>query len=383
MIMKNQLKNKILVLPKQRPKNVSILDFVLDTLSKYRIYLTELDSNCNIFSENATHEELKRIVRILSDGIYESIRLYLLGFPHEAYCNLKKCLEDAEIMGKADLSVNQSDYNFYRARKIGKNDKIESKYDMFHIPFNFIEKVGNERFSISGSPALYLGSNVFTCFKELNVKSNQRNNFYISKVKIPNKTIRFFDLRIHLDQTMKKNEECPKDMFIPQVYLYLMMFPLVFASSIKTAYPKEKFKPEYIIPNLLMQWVRGLNEYEHYFGILYSSTKINKNDTDMPQLFYNAIIPSRLKTKDNEFCYHMLNQVQISNPINCGENFEKVKPVFGEYYLVGSENNVNEHLKSFVYSLSENYGFSPFANIEHILDKEKTQLLVFENQTHC
>ncbi len=374
--MENQLKNKILVLPKQRPKNVSILDFVLDTLSEYKIYLSELESNSNIFDKNATHEELMRIVRILSDGLYESIRLYLLGLPHKAYCKLKKCLENAEIMGKVDLTVDCSDKDFYRARKKGKKDKIESKNDMFHIPYNLIEQVGNERFSISGSPALYLGSNVFTCFKEMNVKSNQKNDLYISRVKIPDMTIRFFDLRIHLDQTLKKYEERHKDLFRPDIYLYLMTFPLIFASSLKTAYPKEKFKPEYIIPNLLMQYVRGLNENGRYFGILYSSTKINKNDTDMPQLFYNAVIPSRLNDKANQFCQYMVSQVQISNPINCGDNFEKVKPDFGGYYLIGNENNVNEHLKSYIYSLSENYRSSPYANIENILDKEKVQWLI-------
>ena len=58
--------------------------------------------------------------------------------------------------------------SLYRMR-VGKNgyEEFTSNEEMSHIPFQFNHKVGNERYSMSGFPSLYLGSSVYVCWEEM------------------------------------------------------------------------------------------------------------------------------------------------------------------------------------------------------------------------
>ncbi|MFW1494652.1 hypothetical protein ACEV9S_24505, partial [Vibrio parahaemolyticus] len=50
-----------------------------------------------------------------------------------------------------------------------------------------------------------------------------------------------------------------------------MTWPLIAACSIRVKNPSDNFKPEYIIPQLLLQWAR---DYKSIDGIRYTSTHI-------------------------------------------------------------------------------------------------------------
>ena len=41
---------------------------------------------------------------------------------------------------------------------------------MFHIPFNKRYLIGNQRYSLTGQPMLYIGSSVIDVAKEIDVK---------------------------------------------------------------------------------------------------------------------------------------------------------------------------------------------------------------------
>jgi len=81
------------------------------------------------------------------------------------------------------------------------------------------------------------------------------------------------------------------------LFRYLITFPLIAACSIKTKHPNGTFKPEYIIPQMLLQYI---NDKDDIDGIKYFSAKVNyvqlKNFT-----CYNYVFPPKTN-KQKGFC---------------------------------------------------------------------------------
>lgn len=174
----------------------------------------------------------------------------------------------------------------YRMRK-GTNDLEEytSEYEMSHIPFELNHLVSNERFSISGFPSLYMGSSVYACWEELH-----RPPFDFASVALfkTRQEIQVIDLseQEHYHFTNEVFSDC-----------------LTLACSLPVTYPDAPFKPEYIIPQLLMQ---SLVQYMHdrkennLWGIRYTSTHVKDGNLwiQFPRnkrnrkLFYNFVFPA-------------------------------------------------------------------------------------------
>ena len=177
--------------------------------------------------------------------------------------------------------------SFYRMR-VGKNgyEEFTSNEEMSHIPFQFNHKVGNERYSMSGFPSLYLGSSVYVCWEEMRRPDIDYANFALFKTTT---TIKVVDLanKEHYHFTGEKFADC-----------------LVLACSFPVQFLNDPFKPEYIIPQMLLQsLVRynrdNINE-EKIAGIMYSSTHIKDSklwinypeNRKNRQLFYNYVFPA-------------------------------------------------------------------------------------------
>jgi len=177
--------------------------------------------------------------------------------------------------------------SLYRMR-VGKNgyEEFTSNEEMSHIPFQFNHKVGNERYSMSGFPSLYLGSSVYVCWEEMRRPDIDYANFALFKTTT---TIKVVDLanKEHYHFTGEKFADC-----------------LVLACSFPVQFPNDPFKPEYIIPQMLLQslvrYNRDNKNGEKIAGIKYSSTHIidSKLWINYPenrknrQLFYNYVFPA-------------------------------------------------------------------------------------------
>ena len=177
--------------------------------------------------------------------------------------------------------------SLYRMR-VGKNgyEEFTSNEEMSHIPFQFNHKVGNERYSMSGFPSLYLGSSVYVCWEEMRRPNIDYANFALFKTTT---TIKVVDLanKEHYHFTGEKFTDC-----------------LVLACSFPVQFPNDPFKPEYIIPQMLLQslvrYNRDNKNGEKIAGIKYSSTHIidSKFWINYPenrknrQLFYNYVFPA-------------------------------------------------------------------------------------------
>lgn len=82
-----------------------------------------------------------------------------------------------------------------------------------------------------------------------------------------------------------------------------------------------KKKPEYIIPQLFIEWIKEQNNNINFFGIAYSSTKINQTNVDKPSLFYNVVIPTIKPTDKHDYCEVICDNLRLTEPIRFLDHF--------------------------------------------------------------
>lgn len=83
----------------------------------------------------------------------------------------------------------------------------------------------------------------------------------------------------------------------------LRTWPLIAACSVKVREANDTFKPEYIIPQLLLQWINQ-NSLD---GIRYSSTHINSAERIHEAKLYNLVIPVKSFKLYEGYCEKLLN----------------------------------------------------------------------------
>ena len=129
-------------------------------------------------------EEIKKVC----DGIMECLDLY-------SRANLVYCINRMrELLCHESFCAYRvkEDSLWYRSRMVEGRKRVLKAKDMFHVPFEIVRKVGNNRFSISGYPCLYLSNSIWACWEEL--KEPAMDDFCTSLVK-PTTEIELLDLR--------------------------------------------------------------------------------------------------------------------------------------------------------------------------------------------
>lgn len=163
--------------------------------------------------------------------------------------------------------------NYYRIRGINESNPFPlERKELFHIPFKKNYLVGTERYSMPGHPCLYLSSQAELCWYEC----GKPTKFAISRFDIPQSEdsyLKFIDFSQKLIELMYSFVswspiEEDRDKIRQYLLKYICTYPLRAACSIVVEHPGSKFIEEYIIPQLLLQWV--LND-EDFDGVRYES----------------------------------------------------------------------------------------------------------------
>ncbi|RRJ54776.1 hypothetical protein EHV15_34870 [Paenibacillus oralis] len=193
------------------------------------------------------------------------------------------------------------------------DDLALNKYDMLHIPFEQRGRASTTRYSIPGLPCLYLGSSPLICWEELNRpnKDKMHTSLFIAKDEL-----NFLDFSVPPMVFVKRAQEIFERVFGPlqedvdklsELYntmkLYALLWPLIAACSIRVKNRNDPFKPEYIVPQLLLQWVQ---QSEKYDGICYFSTKIKHYNFQNIAHFRNYALPVK-SCKDKGYCTEIQN----------------------------------------------------------------------------
>ena len=298
------LKTPTATLPKDRPSGSDFPEYLR---SIFESFIAELRTVSG--TDQLTLEVSKNIpvIQSLADMILESVRKYYEGLPHDAFVIMRNwILANASQFGALYSVPIPASYlsRLYRIRVPDSGDF--TRQQMFHIPFQDRHKVKTQRYSIPGYPSLYTGSSLYICWKELgcpqfdsvySVRLEAKANIRVLDFGyIPSELSKTVLLQI---QSGTQNQQLLK-VLLPKI----IFWPLIAACSIRTLYPKAPFKPEYIMPQLLLQYVKE-DLQQGIDGIRYFSTHYDQLDYSLT-LGCNFVFPVKSFAPRGQ-CPHLIN----------------------------------------------------------------------------
>ena len=305
-----------------------------DVLTKYRKLLSQLDENERFNNWDTYVITVKK----LTSKIMEIATTSYKGLPSIAYTKFKNVLY--KYRQDIIFYTERENISFYRIRVI-KDRRTGIKYDeMFHIPLASRRIVKTQRYSTPGFPCLYLGMSVYGCWEEMHRPI--MTDCWISRLE-NTQEIQLLDLRFPTNES-----------FLEQFDKYIYMLPFIISCMIPVKNADDIYKPEYIIPQLFIEWVIKTKKCD---GIIYTSCHKN-NEFDFPEDKHeNIAIPVKEPCSQTKFCPRLKSMFKITDPINNEiEQLRKPYPMdYGQYYVDRQ---------------SENYRISNFGNLEQRLTED-------------
>lgn len=293
-------------------------DFLQDISATFEKYINIVSSIDNI--DASILEE----VRSLCTNLIGVLNLYYDGRKGEAFM-----IFSATMNGSADaqglfssigcIDINPGEF-YYRARE--RKQGIEfTIQDMFHIPLNKRGIVSTQRYSSPGYPCLYLGNSIYSCWEEMRRPVFNTLMFSVYKVKY---VFKVFDMRVPNDFDYSTK-------VFPQT---IRRIPLMLACGFVVKNPSDVFKPEYIIPQMLVETIicnnrriilREKSEIDPdvIWGITYTSTHISKDFPYGKKFLENIVLPVVQSSNSSNYCNFLASLFDISQPL-CYE-YESLK----------------------------------------------------------
>ncbi len=275
-------------------------------------------------------------IKISCHLIISAIKSYLNGLPADAYDYMNLLMRNIihePIKDFYNKETSNGAFNgnlkLYRVTSVDENINQPRKR-IFHPPYDMCTKISTNRYSIAGFPSLYLGTSLELCMEEIN--DNSYSKLICSRFEVPrdssNIVIKVLELGIKpqdfikdegLNETNFKNIRLKHLRWILDDHVrgtYLLWYPLIAACSYIRAFRKDPFAPEYIIPQLLMQWLRKYNNEENskneFFGLRYFSCHSEKSS----DLGFNYVFPtSGEHDKNSKYCKLLGKSFILSKPI--------------------------------------------------------------------
>lgn len=268
----------------------------------FNAYLTALEGICSSTLEAVITSKDLEHVKNLCKKIIDSLKQYYKGFPSEAFKELYKGLiNNVSIHNHFKYMIKLPNFEnevFYKMRK--GTEQVFTSEEMFHIPLEHRGKAATNRYSIPGLPCVYLGSSPLTCWEELNKPdlNTIQTSLFVSN------SINYLDLStppvVFLNKLIKKFNDygtiMKKRLFADElnepneVISYIIIWPLMAACSVRVKDIEDTFKPEYIISQLLLQFIR---QDDFINGVSYFSTKIDYYSAETASLYRNFAFPVR------------------------------------------------------------------------------------------
>lgn len=290
------LSDDIFKLPVVKGEGEVLIEILTQKFDRYIELLGDLDN-----TDQYTDAILKEMpqIELLCNGLKEAVELYLKGSPGKAYSFFNGSIFklDSYI-----YEMDIKDVHLYRIRDL--EERYLTKKDIFHIPFESRGKVRNQRFSINGFPCLYFGSSIYACWEELNRPGF--DNLHISSFKFI-KSPHILDLTFPVGKVKQRSiNSKPQN---SDIVNKIILFPLIISCSVKNKNNTDIFKEEYIIPQILLEWVNNTSKID---AIKYSCLSLpNYNLADY--LFINYVFPAKNHSKSG-YCSHLIDMFELTDP---------------------------------------------------------------------
>lgn len=277
-------------------------------------------------------------VKLLSDTINKCLNHYSQARIADSINLLHEYI--AHHDGLLKYTVNPSveaDKIWYRMRMQEKGHRVFPAKEMFHIPFNLRHKVSLARYSVSGYPCLYISRSVWANWEEMH--EPKISDFTVSRLELQN-PINVLDLRVPVWREDYSDQD---------LLSQLVTIPLVLACSVKTRYPDDNFRSEYIVPQLVMLAITYPDV--EVMGCAYTSTMRNPVFTwpDV-RLLDNLALPVKKIDTAIQHCPVLCSLFKISDSTNY--DFEMLKEPFATlFWSVFDEEGIVEGAKEYSSSI--------------------------------
>lgn len=299
------------------------------------------------------------ILESLFDEIIEGYFIFIRGKHHLAALRYQDLLDKYEIA--IDDDVDRLGL-FFRGFNIGTGstrDKNDEK-QYYHIPFNLRQLVGNQRFSFSGIPIIYIGASVADIYFEFDEFDLNKTNMALAsfafnpiasitihkdsetvkeKTKIFNITNELYNLVNDAFLPLIDNgvnlPSCDDIMYKPNRNDIKKYFKKFIISQLCT-FPKQKtgstFYEEYVIPQLFTEAL-CLHKYD---GIIFPSTKFKDQKVTSTSAYHNLFYMENLAmfttyNSENEYDDTLLANFNIeildlkeANSINVPDVYQSI-----------------------------------------------------------
>ena len=271
-------------------------------------------------SSNFSSDKIE-VIKTFQKSMELTVTQYYEGKPALAYESFNDGMKIISMyLSKyivAFKNIYKNETSLYRARVnvSTENSKEYSNDDMFHIPFQLRGKVESQRYSISGLPCLYLGESSYVCWLELGKPNLDNISVALVRSRKSSKDISILDLSM-----------LPHQIEIDAIEDYLMIWPLIALCSICAKQKDNPFKPEYIIPQLLMQWIQRRNSEKvdkvdgiRYFTVAFDTDEdidsFNNSYLYGPHLYRNIVFPVQ-NIKPEGKCDYLEERFEITKNIS-------------------------------------------------------------------
>ena len=298
----------------------------------------------------------KKSVQALSKGLIDTINKFYEGKPSKAYDKFESVMRSINITEYLDKGAILPEYtNLYRLRSSPGNYPL-TKEELFHIPFDKRGSVRSQRFSIPGLPSLYTANSIYVAWEEM----RRPNLDAIQAMRlVSTRELRLLDITTDIYSAT----------YVPGLNGYdnlwnkIFIWPLVACCSVKVLNPESSFKPEYIIPQILLQWTNV-----NLDGIKYSSTHIDRNLNKHFGHFYNVVLPVKSFTFDTGYCPVLRQMFLATSPVPV-----QLRHHVAMYGRLNNQPTISANVNRDIEELSiidgspQMYSQTSFGVVEHIL----------------
>lgn len=296
-------------------------------LSDYTSDVQQLDSS--VFSNDEEKAETISKIENINVSICKIIDLYFGGRHGEAFqlfqqqmngpdglleqigvLRIKEQIEIEEKDGNGGTKIQKIPTLLFRARVF--EDKRDHTFeDMFHIPLNKRGIVRTQRYSSPGYPCLYLGRTIYACWEEMHRPRFDDLMFSGFKVRL---AFDVYDLRVPQQDDFEG----------ARLQKTLLRLPLIIACMVKVKNENDPFKPEYIIPQLLIETIICNNQKKMetefgpgdlVWGVTYTSTHVNNEFPFQFSYLDNIALPVVLSDEKCKHCSVLASLFEISDPL--------------------------------------------------------------------
>lgn len=244
-------------------------------------YLTDLAKHFDEYQQSIEFavSGIKKEVGFICDSLLKVAKISnpsLASEAFEALMNQSVLLNNLTFFEHAlPLEGSAKKYAYlFRVREVTANKEYQID-DIFHAPVSMRQYVKASRYNESGSPQLYLSSDVKLCCDEIG--KTEHDNLIGSLYQLrSNQNLKVLDLGVRpIDFTKATKEDKIQGRFTYDLSKYLIVYPLIAACSYVAQFKDNAQPEEYRISHALASWI--MKHYDqHVVGIRYFSCLTSK-----------------------------------------------------------------------------------------------------------